>query len=769
MTRSWQVVSTCQAPHLRFATRMFATASQTHAIGVSEFAARRRRLLSCLDPDTLLLVLASDEVIYSQDILYPHRQNSLFYHLFGLREPLRQTLRPPTSAFTNDVRLTCGAFMKTNSELRTFLFVPPQTTDPADLVWSSQPKTLEDFSRNHLGPCRRDEQNHATKEGCNGTDGSSLKSENVHVNDIKTIASVLFKEIQASAQNRWERIVEKHGSLSFSNGDLEEKKARLLYKEFDPLPKLLIEFPTQLRWTRQQYHLEVPQNTSMVECFRRRIGLTHANVAFRHPFEALMCVILAFRFTLTPSPSSLASQRFVGLPTPECSYHLPLHLQGSCGVSVNSNAQQERIRYCLTLPGSASTIKTAACGVVKRTAICSAEDLLCRYRLFKSPRQIRQHLWSAAATRQAFRAAMRRAVHTTSEHNITIAFHKAILDLSERVGPDVQVHAAYIPVVASGVRATEIHYTRNNGNANAGDLLRLDGGVEVNLVPTDCTRTFPVCQSSFSTVQKKIYNALLQIQQELFQGIQSGRSTSEVSKKHIESTRQALEGQLGVRNVSQIQVRSLFCAHSFGHLMGLDIHEQFAQSKDMLERGMTFGGGMVHTIEPGIYFPDVNRATAFDYDITCVPQALRGIGVQIEDNVLILPRSGNNAEEQSPWSRLDYLNEILRAIEELLNDEYYVKDCVFLQDERFQYYKPQLTSSQFSVLYFLLLQRTSLLGFPKALESLPLDAARVQTHFTEKRPLADWAPPSCEWYPFEVVVLTACIPKEIPHIEDYMN
>ncbi|CCW69970.1 unnamed protein product [Phytomonas sp. Hart1] len=749
---------------------MFAATSRAQTIGVSEFKARRRHLLSCLDPNTLLIILASDEVTYSQDILYPHRQNSLFHHLFGLQEPLRRMLSPPTSIFTNDVRLTCGAFMKTDSGSKTFLFVPPQTTDPLELTWASQPKTLEDFKRIHLGLCKKGEQNHATAENHKNTVEDLLWSECVRVNDIRTISGVLYREIQASAQERWTNIVNKHSSLPFGEEDRKESGTRLLYKVLDPLPQLLIEFPPQIRWTKQHYRLEVPLPTTKVKDSTKNCSVASHSVAFRHPLEALMGVLLAFRFEFVLPPALLTSLRQTGPPPAlVCSYYSPPPLRAWCGVSPHDNTQQEHIRQCLALDGSACTIKTAACGMVKRTAIRSADDTLCRYRLLKSPKQIAEHVWSAVATRQAFQAVMRRAACTTSEHSITVAFHQAILTLSERMGPGVRVNAAYIPVVASGVRATEIHYTCNSGDADKGDLLRFDGGVEVNLVPTDCTRTFPVCQPSFTTIQKRLYGALLQIQQELIQSIQSGLLVSEVSKKHIESTKNILEKQLGVRGVTENQVRTLFCAHGFGHLMGLDIHEQFVRSKDKQSREFTFLGGMVHTIEPGLYLPDANRANAFNYDLSCVPQALRGVGLQIEDDVLILPRFGDGANEQSPWSRLDYLNEILRVVDELLKDEDYIRDCVFLRDDRLQRYKTYLTHPQFDVLYFLFLQRTSLFGLQEAIEALSLDATRVQRHFTERRPIIEWVPPSCGWYPFEVVVLTACIPKEIPHIEDYMS
>lgn len=199
---------------------------------------------------------------------------------------------------------------------------------------------------------------------------------------------------------------------------------------------------------------------------------------------------------------------------------------------------------------------------------------------------------------------------------------------------------AYIPVIAGGNRATTLHYIRNNQIVDTKDLLLLDGGCEYRDYAADITRTWPV-SGRFSDAQKDLYEACLNTQlkciehcvpgitlQQLYY-IMMNKLGDELNKldlidKEMYSRveKQQNKGQPGDRlPMDYMRALSQFCPHDVGHYLGLDVHDSPEVAKTLALKE-----GSVITVEPGIYINANNKS---------VPNKYRGIGIRIEDDVVI--------------------------------------------------------------------------------------------------------------------------------------
>jgi len=191
----------------------------------------------------------------------------------------------------------------------------------------------------------------------------------------------------------------------------------------------------------------------------------------------------------------------------------------------------------------------------------------------------------------------------------------------------------YHPIAACGAHATILHWNRNDGALRAGELLLLDAGVEMrSLYTADVTRTFPV-NGRLRGLQRQVYEYVLAAQEA---GMSALRPGADFRAYHRASTRVLAEGleDLGVLPVSAeeslqpdcgLHRRWTLCAP--GHMMGLDVHD-CASAREARYLGGPLQAGHVLTVEPGLYFQSNDET---------VPEALRGTGIRIEDDVLITP------------------------------------------------------------------------------------------------------------------------------------
>ncbi len=187
--------------------------------------------------------------------------------------------------------------------------------------------------------------------------------------------------------------------------------------------------------------------------------------------------------------------------------------------------------------------------------------------------------------------------------------------------------AAYNSIVAGGNNACILHYSENDQILNDGDLLLIDAGCEFDYYAADITRTFPV-NGKFTQAQKEIYNIVLKVQKEIIEMVRPGVSMMELNNYYVKEMMKGLV-ELGVfkGDVDKLIEEKAYLQvymHGLGHSLGLDVHDVGNIGRNG-NRERPLEAGMVFTIEPGIYISE-------NLD---VPEQYKGIGVRIEDNILV--------------------------------------------------------------------------------------------------------------------------------------
>ncbi len=199
---------------------------------------------------------------------------------------------------------------------------------------------------------------------------------------------------------------------------------------------------------------------------------------------------------------------------------------------------------------------------------------------------------------------------------------------------------AYNSIVASGDNACILHYTENESQIQDGDLVLIDAGCELNGYASDITRTFPA-NGRFSAVQKAVYDIVLKTQLAVIDAIAPGKSWGMMQEI---TTKMLTEGLVSLGLLSgdidklvKEQAFKPFYMHGCSHFLGLDVHDV-----GKLKNGNDWRilkPGMVLTVEPGIYIaPDNDNVDA----------KWRGIGVRIEDDVLVTDKKCKVLTERLP-------------------------------------------------------------------------------------------------------------------------
>ncbi|GAB3616641.1 aminopeptidase P family protein [Okibacterium endophyticum] len=202
----------------------------------------------------------------------------------------------------------------------------------------------------------------------------------------------------------------------------------------------------------------------------------------------------------------------------------------------------------------------------------------------------------------------------------------------------------YDTIAASGPHACILHWTRNDGPVTPGDLMLLDAGVELDsLYTADITRTLPA-SGRFTPVQRMVYEAVREAADAAFAVIRPGIVFRDV---HAEAMKVIARhtAQWGILPVSAAeslepdnQFHRRYMVHGTSHHLGIDVHDCAQARREMYHDGEV-RAGMVFTVEPGLYFqPD---------DLT-VPEEFRGIGVRIEDDVLVTETGAENLSADIP-------------------------------------------------------------------------------------------------------------------------
>ncbi|MFD4994097.1 aminopeptidase P family protein [Cellulosimicrobium cellulans] len=261
-------------------------------------------------------------------------------------------------------------------------------------------------------------------------------------------------------------------------------------------------------------------------------------------------------------------------------------------------------------------------------------------RLVKDAHEVEQMREAVAATIAGFEEVVRnlaRAVeHRRGERVIETTFDAHARLEGNTVG--------YETIAAAGEHATTLHWIRNDGVVRTGDLVLLDAGVEVDsLYTADVTRTLPV-DGEYTEVQRRVYQAVLDAADAAFAVAVPGARFRDVHAAAMEVIAARLEewGLLPVSAPESLssegQQHRRWMVHGTSHHLGLDVHD-CAQARRELYLDGVLEPGMVFTIEPGLYFKA---------DDLAVPEEYRGIGVRIEDDVLVTADGNENLSAALP-------------------------------------------------------------------------------------------------------------------------
>ncbi|MGW8762401.1 aminopeptidase P family protein [Streptomyces sp. NPDC055815] len=200
----------------------------------------------------------------------------------------------------------------------------------------------------------------------------------------------------------------------------------------------------------------------------------------------------------------------------------------------------------------------------------------------------------------------------------------------------------YGSIAAAGPHACTLHWVRNDGPVRSGDLLLLDAGVETTeLYTADITRTLPI-NGRYSEIQRKIYDAVYEAQEAGIAAVKPGAAYRDfhdaaqrvLAEKLVEWG--LVEGP--VERVLELGLQRRWTLHGTGHMLGMDVHDCAAARTEMYV-DTTLEPGMCLTVEPGLYF---------QADDLTVPEEYRGIGVRIEDDILVTEDGNRNLSDALP-------------------------------------------------------------------------------------------------------------------------
>lgn len=239
--------------------------------------------------------------------------------------------------------------------------------------------------------------------------------------------------------------------------------------------------------------------------------------------------------------------------------------------------------------------------------------------VFKSLRTIKsadevQYIKDAIKiTHQGLNALVETLKKEKQEHHLHASF---VYELHKH-----QAKEAFDTIIASGAHATILHYIDNNDDIKTQSLVLCDLGAQVNQYNADITRTYPSA-GRFNDRQKQLYQLVLEVNQEMIAWVKPGKTF----KDFKETGKQLLaEKALQIGLIQDINDISKYYYHGLGHHLGLDVHDPCDYEAVMTE-------GMVLTVEPGLYIEE------------------EGIGIRIEDDVLVTKTGSINLSEAIPKS-----------------------------------------------------------------------------------------------------------------------
>ena len=260
------------------------------------------------------------------------------------------------------------------------------------------------------------------------------------------------------------------------------------------------------------------------------------------------------------------------------------------------------------------------------------DHLLHDMRLYKSRHEVAAMRRAARIAAAAHVRAMRACRAGLMEYEIEAEF------LHEFRRQDAQ--PSYHPIVGGGENACILHYTENAAPLKEGELLLIDAGCEFDYYASDITRTFPV-SGRFSPAQRAVYDIVLQAQQAAIERVRPGCHWNEPHDAAVKTITRGLV-KLGllkgrVPTLVKEEAYRRFYMHRTGHWLGMDVHD--VGDYKVGDEWRVFEPGMVLTVEPGIYIRPGSKG---------VPRRWWGIGVRIEDDVLVTRQGAEVLSRDAP-------------------------------------------------------------------------------------------------------------------------
>lgn len=244
-------------------------------------------------------------------------------------------------------------------------------------------------------------------------------------------------------------------------------------------------------------------------------------------------------------------------------------------------------------------------------------------RLHKSPDEVKLMQRAADIAAQAHILAMQKVKPGMNEGQVESLLEAYMLDQGAS-------GVAYNSIIGGGDNATILHYVENNMPLKDGDLILIDAGAEYQGYASDITRTFPV-NGKFTKAQREVYDVVLDVQLQCIDYTVTGNTVKARQEFSIELLTEGMK-KLGLlkgktKDLIKKQAYMKYYMHGVGHYLGLDVHDAGRYFQDQkATKSRPFAPGMVLTVEPGLYIPPDDRSA---------PAKYRGIGVRIEDDVLV--------------------------------------------------------------------------------------------------------------------------------------
>lgn len=266
-------------------------------------------------------------------------------------------------------------------------------------------------------------------------------------------------------------------------------------------------------------------------------------------------------------------------------------------------------------------------------------------RLFKSPEEQQQIRTACEIASEGHRQAMRHCRPGLWEYEI----EAVLLNEFYKRGSH---YPAYTSIVAGGANACVLHYVDNADQLQDNSLLLIDAGAEYEGYASDITRTFPV-NGRFNTHQQAVYECVLASQQAAIAAVRPGLPWNALQKIILEILVQGLvDLKVLTGDVNQLiaeKAYAPFYMHTSGHWLGCDVHDVGDYKVNNEWRALE--AGMVFTVEPGLYFNPMDQK---------IPEALRGIGIRIEDDIGVTEKGyisfsdvPKTVKEIEQWMRAD--------------------------------------------------------------------------------------------------------------------